>query len=52
MTNERQPAQAIPSEDAANVAVSHWTVTRINRLKGRVDIQGPADEAHSVSLQR
>ncbi|MCU7870788.1 MAG: hypothetical protein KZQ98_20035 [Candidatus Thiodiazotropha sp. (ex Lucinoma borealis)] len=31
---------------------SGWTVTHIDRLKGQVDIQGPAGQAHSVSLQR
>ena len=31
---------------------SGWTVTRIDRLKGRVDLQGSAGQAHSVSLQR
>ncbi|MCG7890204.1 MAG: hypothetical protein JAZ17_24480 [Candidatus Thiodiazotropha endolucinida] len=31
---------------------SGWTVTRIDRLKGHVDFQGPAGQAHSVSLQR
>lgn len=31
---------------------SGWTVTRIDRLKGQVDFQGPAGQNHSVSLQR
>ena len=31
---------------------SGWTVTRIDRLKGQVDFQGPAGQVHSVSLQR
>ncbi|MES9897697.1 MAG: hypothetical protein ABW148_01600 [Sedimenticola sp.] len=31
---------------------SGWKVTHIDRLKGRVDLQGPAGQAHSVSLQR
>ncbi len=31
---------------------SGWMVTHIDRLKGQVDIQGPASQAHSVSLQR
>ena len=31
---------------------SGWTVTHIDRLKGCVDLQGPAGQAHSVSLQR
>ena len=31
---------------------SGWTVTRIDRLKGLVDFQGPARQVHSVSLQR
>ncbi len=31
---------------------SGWTVTQIDRLKGQVDIQGPAGQARSVSLQR
>lgn len=31
---------------------SSWTVTHIDRLKGQVDFQGPAGQAHSVSLQR
>lgn len=31
---------------------SGWTVTRIDRLKGQVDFQGPARQAHTVSLQR
>jgi hypothetical protein len=29
-----------------------WTVTHIDRLKGRVDLQGPAGQDHSTSLQR
>ncbi|HFD86471.1 MAG TPA: hypothetical protein ENJ35_02215 [Gammaproteobacteria bacterium] len=29
-----------------------WTVIRIDRLKGQVDLQGPAGQAHSVLLQR
>ena len=31
---------------------SGWTVTHIDRFKGRVDLQGPAGQAHSISLQR
>ncbi len=31
---------------------SGWTVTRIDRLKGQADFQGPAGQAHSVSLKR
>ena len=31
---------------------SGWTVTRIDRLKGRVDLTGPAGQVHSVSLPR
>jgi len=31
---------------------SGWTVTRIDHLKGQVDLRGPAGQAHSVSLQR
>ena len=31
---------------------SGWTVTRIDRLKGKVDFRGPAGQVHSVSLQR
>ncbi|MES9888776.1 MAG: hypothetical protein ABW140_18380 [Candidatus Sedimenticola sp. 6PFRAG1] len=31
---------------------SGWTITHIDRLKGQVDIHGPAGQAHSVSLQR
>ena len=31
---------------------SGWTVTRIDRLKGLIDFQGPAGQVHSVSLQR
>ena len=31
---------------------SGWTVTHIDRLKGQVDFQGPAGQAHTVSLQR
>ena len=31
---------------------SGWTVTHIDRLKGQVDLQGPAGQVHSVSLQR
>ena len=31
---------------------SGWTVTRIDRLKGRVDLKGPAGQVHSVSLPR
>ena len=31
---------------------SGWTVTRIDRLKGRVDLNGPAGQHYSVSLQR
>jgi len=31
---------------------SGWTVTRIDRIKGQVDFQGPAGQAHSVSLKR
>jgi len=31
---------------------SGWAVTRIDRLKGQVDFQGPAGQVHSVSLQR
>jgi archaellum component FlaC len=31
---------------------SGWTVTHIDRLKGRVDFQGPAGQGHSISLQR
>jgi hypothetical protein len=29
-----------------------WKVSRINRLKGQVDFQGPGGQAHSVSLPR
>jgi len=29
-----------------------WTVTHIDRLKGRVDLQGPAGQDHATSLQR
>ena len=29
-----------------------WTVTHIDRLKGRVDLQGPTGQDHSTSLQR
>ncbi len=29
-----------------------WTVIRIDRLKGQVDLTGPAGQAHSVLLQR
>ncbi len=29
-----------------------WTVSRIDRLKGQVDLTGPAGQAHSVLLQR
>jgi len=29
-----------------------WTVTHIDRLKGRVDLQGPAGQDHTTSLQR
>ena len=29
-----------------------WTVTHIDRLKGRVDLQGPAGQDHASSLQR
>jgi hypothetical protein len=31
---------------------SGWMITHIDRLKGQVEIQGPAGQAHSVSLQR
>ncbi len=31
---------------------SGWKVTHIDRLKGQVEIKGPAGQAHSVSLQR
>ncbi|MEA3241817.1 MAG: hypothetical protein U9Q19_00085 [Pseudomonadota bacterium] len=31
---------------------SGWTVSRIDRLKGQVDLKGPAGQVHSVSLQR
>jgi len=31
---------------------SGWTVTHIDRLKGRVDLQGPAGQDRSISLQR
>lgn len=31
---------------------SGWTVSKIDRLKGQVDFQGPAGQAHSVLLQR
>jgi hypothetical protein len=31
---------------------SGWTVTRIDHLKGQIDFQGPAGQAHSVSIQR
>jgi len=31
---------------------SGWTVIHIDRLKGRVDFQGPAGQDHSISLQR
>ncbi len=31
---------------------SGWTVTSIDRLKGQVDLQGPAGQVHSVSLPR
>ena len=29
-----------------------WTATHIDRLKGRVDLQGPAGQDHATSLQR
>mgnify|MGYP001817173690 CR=1 FL=1 len=29
-----------------------WTVTHIDRLKGRIDLQGPAGQDHATSLQR
>ncbi|MES9958702.1 MAG: hypothetical protein ABW086_16790 [Sedimenticola sp.] len=31
---------------------SGWTVTRIERLKGRVELKGPHGQNHSISLQR
>ncbi len=31
---------------------SGWSVTRIDRLKGQVDLRGPAGQAHSVLLPR
>lgn len=31
---------------------SGWTVTRIDRLMGQVDLKGPAGHIHSVSVQR
>ncbi|MCU7943538.1 MAG: hypothetical protein KZQ87_12750 [Candidatus Thiodiazotropha sp. (ex Cardiolucina cf. quadrata)] len=31
---------------------SGWSVTRIDRLKGKVDLKGPAGQVYSVSLQR
>jgi hypothetical protein len=31
---------------------SGWTVSRIDRLKGQVDLKGPVGQVHSVSLQR
>jgi hypothetical protein len=31
---------------------SGWSVTHIDRLKGQVKFQGPAGQAHSISLQR
>ncbi|WP_029131792.1 hypothetical protein [Sedimenticola selenatireducens] len=37
---------------AAGEQQSGWRVTRIDRLKGEVDLQGPAGQAHSVLLQR
>ena len=31
---------------------SGWTVSRIDHLKGQVDLKGPVGQVHSVSLQR
>lgn len=31
---------------------SGWKVTHIDHLKGRIDLQGPAGQDHSISLQR
>ncbi|MCB1753537.1 MAG: hypothetical protein KDI74_17630 [Gammaproteobacteria bacterium] len=31
---------------------SGWTVTRIDRLKGQVNLQGPAGQVHSITLPR